>query len=152
LEGQAREFMESRFGHDFGQVRVHSDARAAASAQAVNALAYTVGRNIVFAQGQYAPGTAQGRRVLAHELTHAVQQGLSARQAPGTLAMTDHADRAEQEAEAAAQAIEQAQPFNATHLGQTQLARQKTPGVKTVVSFDRSEFGGKFEAQVNEKA
>lgn len=70
-----RTYFEPRFGQDFSQVRVHTDARAVESAQAVNALAYTVGRNIVFRAGQYAPGTAEGRRLLAHELTHVVQQG-----------------------------------------------------------------------------
>lgn len=66
--------MESRFGHDFSQVRVHSGAVAEQSARMVNADAYTVGRNIVFASGQYAPHTADGRKLIAHELTHVVQQ------------------------------------------------------------------------------
>ncbi|HEX6288338.1 MAG TPA: DUF4157 domain-containing protein [Herpetosiphonaceae bacterium] len=78
LDAATRTFMEPRFGHDFAQVRVHTDAQAAASAQAVSALAYTVGRDIVFAAGQYAPRTTQGQRLLAHELTHVVQQGTSA--------------------------------------------------------------------------
>ncbi|HEV2863325.1 MAG TPA: DUF4157 domain-containing protein [Pyrinomonadaceae bacterium] len=85
LEPDARAFMESRFGHDFGRVRVHTDARAAASAESLNAVAYTAGSHIVFGAGQYAAGTAAGRRLLAHELTHAIQQqgvqgGLIARQ------------------------------------------------------------------------
>jgi hypothetical protein len=63
-----------RGGYDFSHVRVHTDARAAESARAVNALAYTVDRDIVFGAGQYAPETAQGKRLLAHELTHVVQQ------------------------------------------------------------------------------
>jgi hypothetical protein len=67
--------MEPQFGHDFSRVRIHGDATAAESATAVNALAYTVGRDIVFAADQYAPATAAGRRLLAHELTHVVQQG-----------------------------------------------------------------------------
>ena len=67
--------MEPRFGHDFSQVRVHTDARAAESARAVNALAYTVGRDVVFGTGQYMPGTMEGKRLMAHELTHVVQQG-----------------------------------------------------------------------------
>ena len=75
LDGATRAYMEPRFGHDFSRVRVHSDARAAESARAVNAVAYTVGRDVVFAAGQYAPGTGQGRSILAHELTHVVQQG-----------------------------------------------------------------------------
>jgi hypothetical protein len=78
LDVGTRAFMEPRFGRDFGQVRVHSDERAAESAQAVNALAYTVGRDIALASGQYKPETTQGRRLLAHELTHVVQQGGSA--------------------------------------------------------------------------
>src|SRR2546425_13179281 len=74
LDAGTRAFMEPRFGHDFSQVRVHTDSRAAESAQAVNALAYTVGRDVVFGEGEYEPGTSHGRRLLAHELTHVVQQ------------------------------------------------------------------------------
>ena len=74
LDAQTRAFMEPRFGHDFSRVRVHIDARAAESAQAVNALAYTLGRDIVFAAGHYAPQSSSGRLILAHELTHVVQQ------------------------------------------------------------------------------
>src|SRR6185437_11221120 len=77
LEPTTRTFFESRFGHDFSQVRVHTDAKAAESAQAVNALAYTVGRDVVFGAEQYTPMTPQGGRLLAHELTHVVQQGKS---------------------------------------------------------------------------
>lgn len=77
LDPTVRRFMESRFGHDFSQVRVHADARAADSAGAVNALAYTVGQDIVFGPGRYAPQTSEGRRLLAHELTHVVQQHAS---------------------------------------------------------------------------
>ena len=74
LDAETRAFMEPRFGHDFSSVRVHTDARAAESARAVNALAYTVGRNVVFGKEQYAPGMSTGKRLLAHELTHVVQQ------------------------------------------------------------------------------
>lgn len=77
LDPAARAFMEPRFGQDFSEVRVYADARAAESAQAVNALAYTMGRDVVFGAGQYSPGTSHGRQVLAHELTHVVQQGAS---------------------------------------------------------------------------
>lgn len=77
LDTATRAFMEPRFGHDFGRVRVHADETAARSAEAVNALAYTVGRDVVFGAGQYAPRTSAGRRLLAHELTHTVQQHLS---------------------------------------------------------------------------
>ena len=70
-----RHFFEPRFGHDFSQVRVHTNALAGESARAVYARAYTVGGNIAFAEGQYSPSTAEGKRLLAHELTHVVQQG-----------------------------------------------------------------------------
>lgn len=74
LEPQTRAFFEPRFGHEFGRVRVHADARASASAEAVNALAYTVGPDVVFGRGQYSPHTAAGRELIAHELAHVVQQ------------------------------------------------------------------------------
>ena len=74
LDASTQTFMESRFGHDFSSVRVHTDERAADSARSVNALAYTVGRDVIFGAGQYNPGTATGKRLLAHELTHVVQQ------------------------------------------------------------------------------
>lgn len=66
--------MEQRFGHDFSRVRIHTSEHASASAHAVIALAYTVGRDVVFERGQYEPETDTGRRLLAHELTHVVQQ------------------------------------------------------------------------------
>jgi hypothetical protein len=74
LDEATRTFMESRFSRDFADVRVHTDAGAADSARAVDALAYTSGRDIVFGDGQYTPGSAGARRLLAHELAHVVQQ------------------------------------------------------------------------------
>jgi hypothetical protein len=74
LDTATRAFMEPRFGHDFSRVRVHLDSQAAASARDVGALAYTVGRDIVFSQDQFAPYSAAGQQLLAHELAHTVQQ------------------------------------------------------------------------------
>jgi hypothetical protein len=74
LDPASRAFMEPRFGHDFSQVRVHSDQRAAESASAIGASAYTVAPNIVFGAGQFAPHTTAGRMLLAHELTHVIQR------------------------------------------------------------------------------
>jgi hypothetical protein len=74
LDPTVRGDMEQRFGYDFSRVQVHSGTAAEQSARDVNAYAYTVGNHIVFGQGQYAPETAHGRLVLAHELTHVVQQ------------------------------------------------------------------------------
>ncbi|MGO9779416.1 MAG: DUF4157 domain-containing protein [Streptosporangiaceae bacterium] len=68
-------FMEPRFGRDFSHVRVHTDARAAESARHINSLAYTVGNRVVVGSGDHAPDTESGRRLLAHELAHVVQQG-----------------------------------------------------------------------------
>lgn len=75
LDSATRAFFEPRFGHDFSRVRVHSGAEAAESAAQVNALAYTVGEHIVFKSGRYDPASMEGRRLLAHELTHVLQQG-----------------------------------------------------------------------------
>jgi len=75
LDRATRSFMETRFGHDFSHVRIHADTQAAESARAVGALAYTVDNRIAFDSSRYAPHTQQGRRLLAHELTHVVQQG-----------------------------------------------------------------------------
>ena len=74
LDGATRAFFEPRFGHDFSRVRVHADPQASESARAVNALAYTVGTDIVFGAGAQPWGTTSGNRLLAHELTHVVQQ------------------------------------------------------------------------------
>jgi hypothetical protein len=77
LSESARAFFEPRFGQDFSRVRAHTDAQAAETAQTLNARAFTMGHDIVFGAGQYVPGTSEGRRLMAHELTHVVQQGLS---------------------------------------------------------------------------
>jgi hypothetical protein len=75
LDSAVREQMEPHFGHDFSRVRVHTDAESAETARALDARAYTFGYDIVFGRGEYAPRTAQGARLLAHELTHVLQQG-----------------------------------------------------------------------------
>jgi hypothetical protein len=74
LDPAARTFFEPRFDHDFGQVRLHTDARAADAARELGARAYTIGRDIAFGSGEYVPETPAGRRLLAHELAHVVQQ------------------------------------------------------------------------------
>ena len=77
LDDPVRNFYESRLGYDFSNVKVHTDSVAVESAQSINALAYTLGRNIVFNNGQYSPGSDSGKRLLAHELTHVIQQDKS---------------------------------------------------------------------------
>ncbi len=107
LDASTRAFMEPRFGRDFGSVRVHASGEAADSARAVNALAYTVGRDIVFGAGQFAPATHQGQKLLAHELTHVVQQrGTSGVPLAGTGGIRMNLEAAyEMEAERASTAV-----------------------------------------------
>lgn len=114
LDSSTRGFFERRFGHAFGNVRVHADAQAGESARAVNALAYTVGNDVVFAAGMYAPHTSAGRELLAHELTHTLQQdaGSGSWGQHDGLTLGDPGDAAEREAEAAARAV--LQPGRAT--------------------------------------
>jgi hypothetical protein len=106
LDSATREFMEPHFGHDFSRVRVHTDHKASQSAKAVNALAYTVGHNVVFAGGQYAPGKKSGQKLLAHELTHVVQQRKMANAAPQSkLEIGPANDSLEQEADRFAEKV-----------------------------------------------
>ncbi|MGH8050826.1 MAG: DUF4157 domain-containing protein, partial [Arenimonas sp.] len=77
MDENTRVFMESHFGQDLSAVRIHADSQAAESAQAMHAHAYTVGNNIAFNKGQYSPQTIGGKKLLAHELTHVVQQNKS---------------------------------------------------------------------------
>ncbi len=104
LDADARLFFEPRFGFDFSRVRIHADSRAAESARTVNALAYTVGNDIVFAAGQYAPRAAPGQRLLAHELVHVAQQPLGPRANPN-LRLASPTHRGELEANRAARQV-----------------------------------------------
>jgi hypothetical protein len=104
LDGRTRAAMQAHLGHDFSQVRIHSGERAAASARSVSALAYTVGRDVVFGDGRYSPDTDAGRTLLAHELVHTAQQGAGAA-TTDALTVADASSAAEQEATAAASRI-----------------------------------------------
>ncbi len=79
LDVATRAFMEPRFGHDFSQVKIHTDSQASQSTEHLAARAYTLGSDIAFRAGEYDPGSAAGKRLLAHELTHVVQQGSAGR-------------------------------------------------------------------------
>ena len=105
LDSGVRTFMEPRFGQDFSRVRVHTDSMAAASAGAVNASAYTVGSHIVFGPGQYRPGTEAGHRLLAHELTHVVQQQGQPGSVQEKLEIGDVDTQAEREADRTATSV-----------------------------------------------
>jgi hypothetical protein len=116
LEADTRVDMEARFGHDFGDVRVHTDGAAHESARSVNAQAYTVGTNVVFQQGRYEPASDEGRHMLAHELTHVVQQRsgpVDGTEAAGGVKVSDPADRFEREAVATADRVPVQRPESA---------------------------------------
>lgn len=115
LDTATRSFFEPRFGHDFSKVRVHADSRAGESAHAVQAQAYTVGHNLVFGDGRFAPETKSGQRLLAHELTHVVQQSQSATSGVQRKLEVGLADDAlEHEAERFAEEIADASPVNSS--------------------------------------
>jgi Domain of unknown function (DUF4157) len=115
LDPQTRAFMEPRFGHDFSRVRVHTDARATQSAASVNAVAYTVGQHIVFGAGQFAPASNGGKTLLAHELTHVVQQTAGGMQSTAGLTIGAHDDQYEREADRVANQINSgAKPVSVT--------------------------------------
>jgi hypothetical protein len=122
--------MESRFGHDFSRVRIHIDDRAAASALALHAQAYTIGSNVIFGSGQHAPATAAGKRLLAHELAHTIQYGHPTHKPPA--AVTQAGDTAEQEALRAADAALNGRPFSVVAPASGQVARQAGKQVEPV--------------------
>jgi Domain of unknown function (DUF4157) len=135
--------MEARFGHDFSQVRVHSDEKAAGTTRAQGALAYTTGSDIVFGAGQYRPDTAVGRRLLAHELAHVVQQS-AAPAAARTEQMSTPGDPAERAADAAARAFGQrAEPDRSVALllrDTLRATRTRQPMVQRAVTTWAGEF------------
>jgi hypothetical protein len=116
LDNDTRADMESRFGTGFGDVKVHTGGAAHDSAKSVNAQAYTVGSNIVFQEGKYDPGSDSGKHMLAHELTHVVQQRsgpVDGSDAGGGVKVSDPSDRFEREASANADRLMSAD----THAG-----------------------------------
>jgi hypothetical protein len=108
LQAEVRADMEGRFGQDFGDVRVHTDGAAHESAKSVNAQAYTVGSNIVFQRDKYDPASDSGKHMLAHELTHVVQQRsgpVDGTDAGGGVKVSDPSDRFERDAVANADRV-----------------------------------------------
>ena len=113
LDRDTRAFMESRFQRDFSAVRVHTDALAAASADALQARAWTFGSHVAFAPGAYAPRMQAGRRLLAHELTHVVQHERAAAPVPSTsLNVSAPGDASEREAERVATHVADGSPVS----------------------------------------
>ena len=133
LDTPVRTGMEQAFRTEFSSVRVHADGAAAASAQAVQAHAYTVGDEIVFGAGQYQPGSAPGQRTLAHELTHVLQQRsgpVSGTPTGDGISLSDPSDSFERSAEANADRIMSGAPSNAASAdgaGGSSVQRQGAP-------------------------
>jgi hypothetical protein len=127
LAPDVREEMQGRLGHDFSDVRVHTDSQAHESAQSVNAHAYTVGSNVVFQRDKFDPGSAAGKTMLAHELTHVVQQRngpVDGSSAGGGIKVSDPSDRFEREASANADRVMSA-PAPAAQLSSASAAVQR---------------------------
>lgn len=130
MEPEVRGEMEGRLGHDFSDVRVHDDSAAHDSAKAVNAHAYTVGSNVVFQRDKYDPGSDAGKTMLAHELTHVVQQRsgpVEGTSAPGGIKVSDPSDRFEREASANAERV---------MAGPAPTTAAVVPGVQRVAAGD----------------
>ena len=121
LPGGQRRVMESHFGRDFGDVRIHTDHQAAESARAVDARAYTVGQHIAFDHGQYRPHTPAGQQLLAHELAHTIQQRGLQRAANTALLDPGVNSRYEREAERAARSV--SMPTISAHPGAPAICR-----------------------------
>ncbi len=143
LDVPTRQLMESRLGHDFGDVRVHTDGPATESAKAVQAHAYTVGNDVVFQGDRYSPTTPTGQRMIAHELTHVVQQRsgpVDGTPAAGGIRVSDPSDRFEQEAERSADlAMDQAPSTSAGDTAQASAVQRQEGG-----SEEEEEVQGSF--------
>ena len=135
LDRGTRAFMEPRFGRDLGHVRIHIDAVASESARAVNALAYTVNNHIAFQAGNYDPASPQGRRLLAHELTHVVQN----RNHAGTLQcslpeISDPADASEREANNVAEQVVSGETAKVAQAPDAFVHRELDPNTKAALT------------------
>ena len=144
LEPATRAAMESRFGHSFAHVRIHADERAAESARDVNALAYTVGRDVVFGASQFRPESETGRRLLAHELVHTIQQrGAEGGPPQSIIAPNDHSER---EADEAASTVVSGKRFSNNIVVGSSLTwpviQRKKEGEQSLLLQDAPEYPG----------
>lgn len=131
LDAGARAFFEPRFGHDFSKVRIHADARANESARSVSALAYTVGEHVAFASGLYSPASQEGKHLLAHELTHTLQQDTSTAPQAKTTVEQDSSPH-EQNADATADAVMAGRPIPSPASATPGVQRRAAPYIKKV--------------------
>ncbi|MBV9772855.1 MAG: DUF4157 domain-containing protein, partial [Gemmatimonadetes bacterium] len=127
LDGATRGAMESAFGADFGAVRIHTGPRADALNRSLAARAFTTGSDIFFREGEYAPGSAAGKELLAHELTHVVQQGGSADAVQPKLVVGPADDEHEREADRVARAVVRGEAAQGIRAGGSPVQRQPAP-------------------------
>lgn len=155
LDADTRADMESRLGQDFGDVRVHTDSRGHDSARAVNAHAYTVGSNIVFQRDKYDPSSNEGKTMLAHELTHVVQQRsgpVDGSPAGGGIQVSDPSDRFEREAAANAERVVSAPaPTPASHAAEGAAIQRCGGGCEDGDAVQRQEAPAPDEEETEEK-
>ena len=137
LSNEVRNFYEPRLGYDFSTVKVHADTLAAKSAQSINALAYTSGNNIVFNQGQYSPDTDNGKKLLAHELTHVIQQSSASRVIRKKDNGQEHVDVPAIPATAPASAVPAAAPAGPVVPEQFTVTEESKTNDMTTIFFDR---------------
>ena len=132
LDESTRASMESSFGQDFSDVRVHTDGTASKSAESVGANAYTVGSDMVFRSGHFDASSPTGQRTLAHELSHVVQQRsgpVDGAEAPGGIRLSDPADRFERAADATADQVMNASSTSASASAAVQMEADEDAGV-----------------------
>jgi hypothetical protein len=128
LDAATRSFFEPRFGHDFSRVRVHTDGKAAKSAAQINAVAYTVGSNIVFSTGAFSPSDPASRKLIAHELVHVLQQDGQSNATP--LRVESLNSTAKPRAESASEGPSTHRPTSATHPQRTVQRKANQPGLE----------------------
>ncbi len=131
LDSTIRAFMQPRSRHDFSQARIHTDRKAAESAQAVQALAYAVRNNVVFGAEQYKPSTASGQHLIAHELTHVLQQGLTDLSG-SEIHHAGDSPSAEQNAESVADAVLADRPIGTIAQHTPAIQRRAAPYIKKI--------------------
>ena len=146
--------MESRLGHDFSDVRVHNDSQAHESARSVNTHAYTVGSNVVFQRDSFDPSSSEGKTMLAHELTHVVQQRsgpVDGTSTGGGIKVSDPSDRFEREASANAERAMSA-PAPAAQLSASPAAVQRDEAPAEEEDVAQGSFVQREEAPEDEEA
>jgi len=133
LDAATRQFFEPRFGYDFSNVRVHTDDRAGQSAKALSARAYTVGQHVVFGANQFSPSTPHGRQLMAHELTHVIQQGRAE-----SISQPEHADTTIQpEEETEDTGLQRSEALSVSRAPAT-VARQVEPGLRSGLMLQKA--------------